>query len=245
MATREPTGYYTRWLVHTFAGPWGTSSLIGSVLALLIPAALRYVPALKPWANSANDLLWQFPLAAFAALAIVRFFRVPKQLHREETQRAELAEKRPVEQTGQQRPHVIVSLREVEVDDDPNADGPYTSEYLRFVNVGPEAALMVTIDPVPLAGHDVRLWEPLTLLPTKEPVDRMPRGGFSTSFARVRKTSAMDWATEVRVPLVVRYTDRHGNHWTTPHAIVSRGSDIRIEPTQVPDSTIATVAQTR
>lgn len=230
MDKSEPDNYYLRWLARTFRGPWGLSSLVGSVLTLLVPLALKYAPAAKPHATVVNDLLWQAPLALFIALAAIRFLRVPRELHAEEMARAERAEEQLKVIAGEHRPYVVVTRREEWIDDDPNADGPYTREYLRFTNIGPEAALTISLEPVVLGNHDVTLWEPITVLKKDEHQDCLPRGGISSGLERMRKAGQLEYTEEIRLPLVAKYSDRRGHRWTTPHDIIAKGHDVRIEP---------------
>lgn len=230
MDTPEPRNYYLRWLARTFRGPWGLSSLAGSILALLVPLALRYAPAAKLHATVVNDLVWQVPLGLFIALAAIRFLRVPHELHAEESACTARAEDQLRAITGEHRPYVVVTRHEEWIEDDPNADEPYTREYLRFTNIGPEAALTISLEPVVLGDHDVTLWEPINVLKKDEHRDCLPRGGISSGLERMRKAGQLEYTKEIRFSLVAKYTDRQGHGWTTPHEIVARGHDVQIQP---------------
>jgi hypothetical protein len=105
----------------------------------------------------------------------------------EETKRAIDAERQLERAAAQQRPSVVVTRFEELVEDDPRADGPYTNEYLRFTNVGPETALTISVEPLNLGGHDLALWEPIDLIKPGEQEDRMPRGGLWAGLRRARK----------------------------------------------------------
>jgi len=230
MATDESQNYYVRWVLHAFRGPWGVASLVGSILALVVPAVVRFVPALRAWTAAMNDLLWQVPLLMLGLLVTLRLVTTPRTLHMEETKRAEASEQSLREVTERHRASIVVSRVVELVEDDPNADGPYANEYLRFSNVGPESALTIRIEPITLGDREISLWEPIDLIRPGEHTDRMPRGGLAAGFQRLRKARDIDFREEVRVPLMVTYTDRHGGQWRTPHAVVFQGNDVRIEP---------------
>src|ERR1051326_4367365 len=90
--TKEPRNFYLRWVWRTFAGPWGHASLWGSILPLLIPAALKFIRPLHKYDATMNDLIWEVPLVVFMALAVIRFFIAPWSIYRDERARAEAAE---------------------------------------------------------------------------------------------------------------------------------------------------------
>lgn len=229
MATKEPS-YYLRWIKRTFDGPWGLSSLVGSILTLSVPLALRFIPALSSLANRINDLQWQVPLALFLLLTAVRFITVPRSLYLEDMTRAAAQELRIKDLSEKQRPFVIASMSEELIEDDPGADEPYLREVLRFTNIGAEAALAVSIGAVKLGSRDLTLWKPVDVIKSGEHEDRSPKGGLRAGLSRIRKQKEIKSTVEILLPLVVKYSDRHGNEWSTPHKVVSRGGDVHFEP---------------
>jgi hypothetical protein len=94
--SKEPNNFYLRWVHRTFSGPYGVSSLAGTVVALLVPVALKFVPDLREAADEMNDWVWIVPLVVFGALAIVRTVIAPWSIYRDERVRAEAAEARLV-----------------------------------------------------------------------------------------------------------------------------------------------------
>ena len=228
--TWDPKNYYLRWLAHAFRGPWGVASLVGSILALVVPAFVRYVPDVQARAAAANDLLWQIPLAMLILLVGVRLVTAPKFLHDTERQRVTATEAQLHEMRNDRRASIVVSRVTQWIEDDPQSPEPYTNEYLRFTNVGPETALTVRIEPMAVGDREVKLWEPIDLIRSGEHQDRMTHGGLSAAFQQWRKARGFDFRQEVRIPLVVRYTDRNGGDWRTPHVVVFQGFDVRVEP---------------
>jgi hypothetical protein len=116
------------------------------------------------------------------------------------------------------------------VEDDPESDGPYMNELLRFTNVGPETALMVRIEPIIIGDREISLWDSVDLIKSGDHEDVLSRGSLSAAFQHLQKLHGFDFRKEVRVPLVARYTDRNRGDWSTPHMVVFQGYDVRIEP---------------
>jgi hypothetical protein len=78
---RPALKFYLRWMSVAFKHPWGIADFISSVLGLVVPIAVRLVPA---WHTAVTDLQWQIPLAVLGTLGAARLLLAPYWIYREQ-----------------------------------------------------------------------------------------------------------------------------------------------------------------
>lgn len=81
--------YYWLVLCKAFRPSWAIADTIGTLLGLLIPAIVKFVPEERR--ETMTELVWEVPLSALLTLFIVRVVMAPWLIHKE--QESKLADK--------------------------------------------------------------------------------------------------------------------------------------------------------
>jgi hypothetical protein len=126
-------------------------------------------------------------------------------------------------------PYVLVSLvyHELVSSSDPD-EIPYDHEYLRFHNIGPEAAIGVGIDELPLSRF-IKIQDRIEVLERDAQEDAFLQGGLGQAIDKLRRAADIPWSEEVHIPITVLFHDRHGRDSSVRHAVIQKGTDLRIE----------------